>query len=401
MALFKKAEMTSGYLKAAFLGFAGDGKTFTAAELGIGLALHLRNLKSPLADRPVLFLDTEKGSDWVQPRFSGAGVELLVAKTQAFDDGCAAVREAEATASVLIIDSVSHLWKELCGAYMKKMGRNRLTMGDWGYLKTRWSEGFTTPFVNAKAHIILCGRAGFEYDHEEDDDGKKQIVKSGVKMKAEGEMGYEPDLVILMEREHDPKDITKVYRVAHILKDRADVIDEKKFRNPSFKDFLPHIERLNIGGKHVGVDTSRTSIGSMPGHESDKRQVQRAIVLDEIESLMVEYHPSQSGADKLAKLKLLKEHFKASWTEMERVMPLEKLREGYCSAYLELTGAPSAKYGQQAPSPALAALNAAHVPLEDDRIPNFDQVEGGFVALGTTATNNVSTEIKPLAVAAE
>lgn len=372
MALFKPAEMTSSYLKAAFLGFAGDGKTFTATELAGGLVQHIRKVdpKNELVNRPILFLDTEKGSDWVKPRFDKMGLELLVAKTQAFDDGCAAIREAEKTASVLIIDSVSHLWKELCQSYMKKMGRSRLTMGDWGYLKQRWSEGFTGPFVNAKAHIILCGRAGFEYDHEEDDDGKKQIVKSGVKMKAEGEMGYEPDLVVLMEREHDEKDIAKVYRVAHILKDRADVIDERKFRNPSFKDFLPHIERLNLGGKHVGTDTSRNSMGSMPGHDSDKRPVQRAIVLDEIESLMVEHIPGQGAADKSRKVALLRKHFSAMWTEMERVMPLETLRCGYDSLHMELTGEPS-RYAIKAPSPALSNLNAGAVTLEEDEIPDF------------------------------
>jgi hypothetical protein len=367
MALFKPAEMTSSYLKAAFLGFAGDGKTFTATELGGGLVQHMRKLKLEVADRPVLFLDTEKGSDWVKPRFDKMGIQLMVAKTQAFDDGCAAIREAEKAASVLIIDSVSHLWKELCQSYMKKMGRNRLTMGDWGYLKQRWSEGFTTPFVNAKAHIILCGRAGFEYDHEEDDDGKKQIVKSGVKMKAEGEMGYEPDLVVLMEREHDAKDITKVNRVAHILKDRADVIDERKFPNPSFKDFLPHIERLNLGGKHVGTDQTRTSMASMPAHESDKRATQRAICLDEIESLMIEHIPGQAAADKSRKIQLIKKHFNAGWVEMERVMPLESLRCGYDSLHMELTGEPS-RYAAK-PSPTLPPLS------DDDYIPDFPKLE--------------------------
>lgn len=365
MTLFKKAEMTSSYLKAAFMGFAGDGKTFTASELAVGLVQHMRKLKLPIGDKPVMFLDTEKGSDWLKPRFDATGIELMVAKTQAFDDGCSAIAMAEKDASVLIIDSVSHLWKELTQSYMRKMKRTRLTMGDWGFLKQRWSEGFTGPFVNAKAHMILCGRAGFEYDHFEDEDGRKQIEKSGVKMKAEGEMGYEPDLVVLMEREHDERDISKVYRVAHILKDRADVIDEKKFRNPTFKDFLPHVERLNLGGKHVGVDTTRNSMASMPAAESDKRSIQRAIVLDDIEDLLVEHYPGQSSAEKQAKVKLIREHFKAGWEEMRLTMPLEDLRDGYRSLYHVLTGSPSAKY-----APKVETLPAP-TPLEADEIPDF------------------------------
>lgn len=384
MTLFKKAEMTSSYLKAAFMGFAGDGKTFTASELALGLVKLMRERKLELGGRPVLFLDTEKGSDWCKPRFDAAGVELHVLKTQAFDDGCAAVRAAETDGSVLIIDSVSHLWKELTQSYMKKMKRTRLTMGDWGYLKQRWSEGFTTPFVNAKAHIILCGRAGFEYDHYEDDDGRKQIEKSGVKMKAEGEMGYEPDLVVLMERDMDVA-TNIVSRVAHVLKDRADVIDEKKFRNPTFKDFLPHIERLNIGGKHVGVDVSRTSMASMPTAESDKRSVQRAICLDDIEDLLVEYHPGQSAAEKQTKMRLIREHFKAGWEEMKLVMSLEDLRAGYCSLYEALVGSPSAKYVRKAvPSPSKP---------DDDFIPDFS-------TLATASPNAVTAIIQPLSAAA-
>ena len=383
MTIFKKAEMTSSYLKAAFMGFAGDGKTYTAAELAIGLALHMRKVGLSSGNKPVMFLDTEKGSDWMKPRFDKAGVELMVAKTQAFDDGCAALREAETSASVLIIDSVSHLWKELTQSYMKKMGRNRLTMGDWGYLKQRWADGFTSPFVNAKAHVILCGRAGFEYDHFEDEDDKKQIEKSGVKMKAEGEMGYEPDLVVLMEREHDANDISKVYRVAHILKDRADVIDEKKFRNPSFKDFLPHIERLNIGGKHVGVDTTRNSLASMPAAESDKRQVQRAIVLDEIEALFVEHIPGMGAADKSRKITLLKKHFKDNtWAAIERVMSLEDLRDGYDGLHIELAGRPS-RYGERK-----AEIEAIRKAAEEDEIPDF----------ASLASAAKSVEVRPLSV---
>jgi hypothetical protein len=42
MALFKKSENTSAYLKMGIMGFAGAGKTHTATLTAIGLINHMR-----------------------------------------------------------------------------------------------------------------------------------------------------------------------------------------------------------------------------------------------------------------------------------------------------------------------------------------------------------------------
>ena len=54
---------------------------------------------------------------------------------------------------------------------------------------------------------------GYEYDYFEDEAGKKQLEKTDIKMKAEGEMGYEPSLLVLMER-HTVMETMKAYRTA-------------------------------------------------------------------------------------------------------------------------------------------------------------------------------------------
>ena len=42
---------------------------------------------------------------------------------------------------------------------------------------------FTDLFINAPIHIILCGRAGYEYDYFEDQEtGKKNLEKTGIKI---------------------------------------------------------------------------------------------------------------------------------------------------------------------------------------------------------------------------
>jgi hypothetical protein len=61
-----------------------------------------------------------------------------------------------------------------------------------------------------------------------------------------------------MEREMD-METNKVSRTASIIKDRSTAIDGKKFHNPTFESFMPHIKYLNLGAKQLGVDVSRTA----------------------------------------------------------------------------------------------------------------------------------------------
>src|SRR5262249_22299987 len=150
----------------------------------------------------------------------------------------AAVREAEAAASLLLVDSLTHFWVELCRSYMAAKKRTRLQFDDWAFLKTEWAK-FTDLFINSNLHVVLCGRAGFEYDYIVDEEsGKKNLEKPDIRMKAESEMGYEPSLLVLMERKMDVAE-KETWRLATVLKDRSMLLDGAQFTNPTFKDFLP------------------------------------------------------------------------------------------------------------------------------------------------------------------
>lgn len=321
MSLFRKAENTSAYLKAGFLGFAGSGKTFTATMLAIGLAKLINERKLKEAGRPIFFLDTETGSDYVTQRVREAGLELHTAKTRAFVDLLEAIKECEANGSVLIIDSITHFWREFTDAYQRKKNITRLEFQDWNVLKSEWGR-FTDRYVNSSLHILMCGRAGYEYDNEINErTQKREIVKSGIKMKAETETGYEPSLLVLMEREMDVK-TNAVHRTAYVLKERFGLIDGQAFENPTFDTFKPHIEQLNLGGTQLGVDTSRNSNGLFTGDDGDTqwkyRARQKDIALEEIEAEMVNMYPGQSAGDKKAKADLLEELFGTrSWTAVQ------------------------------------------------------------------------------------
>lgn len=321
MSIFTESASTQAYLKMGLMGFAGDGKTYTASSIAIGLVQLMRENELPNADAPVLFVDSETGSDYVQPRFAEAGIKLMVAKTRAFTDLIAAFDEVEAGGTVLIIDSISHFWTELMDTYQKKKRKRFIEFQDWAWLKSEWRR-FTDRLVNSPCHTILCGRAGFEYDFFERDDGKRELTKTGVKMKAENETGYEPSMLVLMEKHRD-LDTGKVWRTGSVLKDRTDTIDGMTFTDPTFENFLPHIKMLNLGGDQMGVDTDRKSDelftdDGTPTWQHEKKQ--RTILCEEIKGELLKHFPSTSAADKKAKGDMLEQFFGTlSWTAVENM----------------------------------------------------------------------------------
>jgi hypothetical protein len=154
---------------------------------------------------------------------------------------------------------------------------------------------------------------------------------------------------------------------ATVLKDRR--ADEQSltgqvFANPTYKTFLPHISALALGQGHHGVDTSRNSASIIDGERNrETDRLQKEIVLEEIQGLMIAHHPGQSADDKKAKAGLLVKHFGTrSWVECEKQMSLDMLRAGYDSLHVELEGRPS-RYHQHKITPRST--------VEDD-IPDFN-----------------------------
>lgn len=336
MSIFKKATNTMAFAKVGILGFAGAGKTRTASEIAIGLH------KAIDSKKPVGFIDTETGSDFVLPIFQKHGIELMVSKTRAFSDLAAGLREGPSIFDILIIDSVSHFWVDIVESYRKKKNVNRLSFQDWGIIKPMWSNDFSTPFVTSPLHIIVCGRAGFEYDYFEGDDGKMELYKTGTKMKAEGEFGFEPSLLIEMERIKNPE-ATESYREAKtkdakmraakqimterefvrqatVLKDRSDIMDGKVFYNPSYADFAPHWQSINIGGEHHPIEEGDSQgLFNKDGQPEWMISKKRAtIALEELKAELDKAYPSSSAKEKQARIKIMEKVFMtASATKIE------------------------------------------------------------------------------------
>lgn len=328
MSILKSLGNEQGYLKAGFLGFQKSGKTHTATLLAIGTRNHFK-LKGPIA-----MFDSETGSGYVAEMVERETKQKLVGvRARSFRTLMEVANDCvKEKVSVLIVDSVSHVWRELCDSYLAQLNDKRknknlaplqkLEFQHWAAVKGLWAE-WTDFYLNSPLHIIIAGRAGFEYDMEKNDEtGRKELVKTGIKMKVENEFGFEPSLLVEMDREQVPDGNGgwKIKRKATILGDRFNQIDGKECYDPTFEFFLPHVGKL-IKGAHAPVDTAtKTDTGAdVEGNtEWERERKARAILCEEAQGLIVSIYPGQSAAEKKAKTDVIEQCFGTrSWTAVE------------------------------------------------------------------------------------
>lgn len=306
------------YLKMGIFGDTGSGKTWTASEVAMGLHKYIKS------EKPVAFFDTETGSDFMIPKFKSAGIELLVCKGTSLKELSEVMIEAEQGCSVLIIDSITNVWDEFTDAYMRKRKQNYIELWDWKPIKKEWRNSFRNPFINTKLHIIMCGREGAVYEAQEENKNgkvKKTQVKSGTKMRAEGDTGYEPSLLCEMEKIYSDGNSQYVRR-CNIVKERYGVIDSLSFDNPVFDNFLPHVSLLNIGGDHVGI-LNQESSEEMFDDEGNGKLAQilkkKEIVIEELSNELFLMYPGTSGDMKKNRIILCRDIFGTdSWEGIKR-----------------------------------------------------------------------------------
>jgi hypothetical protein len=336
MGILTKAVNEQAYLKCGIYADAGAGKTTTASYLAMAISNCLGNKK------PVAFFETESGSDFLVGRFQQEGIELLRVKSHSLTDLIETIDEAEKVASVLIVDSLTHVWGNLIESKLNAVNKSRkskncdpierLEFQHYADIKTQWAR-WTTKFLNANLHIIVCGRAGDIWERVENDKGKMELQSVGTRMKAEKEFGYEPSLSIEMERVLNPNGGWS--HKATVLKDRSDSINGKQFTftKPTaaykkgdwkavYKSFEPAIRALNIGSEHKTIDETRNAEGLFPTVDGESRSIEfarrREIALEEIKHSLMTISPGTGEAAKTTKGIILNELFGTrSWTAVE------------------------------------------------------------------------------------
>lgn len=342
MGLFKQVTSADAlaYFKAGFVGEAGSGKTYTATAIAIGLAKLAKERGLPYGNRPIYFIDSEGGAPWVIPQIEKAGVSVALCKTKTFKDLKPALEEAEREASVVLIDSITKFWMELLDSAKRKSGKGQMNIREIGIAKAMWNEAMEV-FLDSDVHAILCGREGRKYETITNENGKREVIDAGMKMQAEAGTLFEPSLVVRMRRYHNESE-EKVYRVAHVLKDRANVLDGRDFPSPTFETFMPHISRLRLVGEQDVFDRSRNSDSAIQTEDYSARDAagSKTIALEEIKGLLTSKWPGRSAHETQSKGEALQKHFGTrSWRAVE-VMTIDQLNRGLDALSLDLTGEP-------------------------------------------------------------
>jgi len=336
MGMLKPATNKMAYSKVGIYGTAGSGKTRTATEIAIGLHKAIGSTK------PIAAFDTEPAFSFVLPLFQKEGIELLVAdESRALVDLMDFMDEAEKVCDIVIIDSITHVWRDAQESYLTKLNDARkkqnkrpllaLEFQHWRPIKATWAA-FTDRFLSSKLHVIVCGRAGnvYEYQSKDDGSGKKELISTGTRMATEKELGYEPSLLIEMVINREDG---KTINTAIIQKDRADKLNGREIPMPNYAKLKPHFDFLNIGGQHFESMDKRDSQQLYEGAEEgtwDSESRKRTEWAEEIKSLLISHGLDGTSTEaKKQRNELLLEVFDTgSWSKVEN-MHSEKIKEGY------------------------------------------------------------------------
>lgn len=342
MKMLKPAENKAVYAKVGLYGDAGSGKTFTAAQLAIGLYQYAKLKK------PVGMFDTEPAASYIKPLFDKAGIEFLVYdESRALKDLMDFMDEAEKECSVVIVDSITHIWRDAQDSFLKKINASnkkkaeangwvkkwkpiyQLEFHHWKPIKAAWHT-FTDRFLASKLHMIVCGRAGSIYEYQKNEDtGKMELITIGTKMATEKELGYEPSLLIEMVKHRESGHIINR---ALVEKDRTDSLNGREIDSPTFEKLKAHFAFLNLTGQACGSMTQRDSsdLYDEEGNDNWSREKRaREIECEEIKNLLIKHNLDGNGAEaKKKRVDLLEQAFcTASWTKIEN-MASEGIRDG-------------------------------------------------------------------------
>jgi hypothetical protein len=229
MSGFRKAKAEQAALKIALYGPPGSGKTFTALLLAEGLAKR--------DGKRIAFVDTERGTDFYCKPVRERAVhpeefDFDAIYTRSLMEVLKEVRSIDpAQYSVVVIDSITHLWEAARAAYAGKQTKiGTIPMQAWGAIKKPYKDLLST-LLSSPMHVFILGRQGTEYATDEETDELKSV---GLKMKAEGETAYEPHILLRMEAIKPRKTQAPATIVAYAEKDRTGILSGRSFSNPTF-----------------------------------------------------------------------------------------------------------------------------------------------------------------------
>ena len=219
---FAKAERAKLYLRCALFGPSGSGKTMTALRIAKGIAEKM--------GVPIAVIDTEsRSASKYADRFQ-FDVENLDKKT--VDHYIDAMNEAEKTGyKVLVIDSLSHAWRELTEEVdrITQSSISKNSVLSWAKVTPK-QKRFINAILNFPGHIIVTMRSKTEWVITQGKDGKTEPQKFGLAPEQGKGIEYEFDLLMEMDQAH----------YATITKDRTGKFQDETIEKPGRLSGIPN-----------------------------------------------------------------------------------------------------------------------------------------------------------------
>ncbi len=212
MSMFVSATKEGAYARVAIFGPSGSGKTFSALRIATGMG------------GSIAVIDTERRSARkYSDRFKFDVCDL---EDRSLDGYVKAMDDARAY-DLVIIDGLSHAWKEL-RAEVDKLANAKFRGNTWA----AWSEGtprqnwFIDRMVSLPCHVIATMRSKTEWQTGADNAGRTRPVRVGLAPEQRGGTEYEFDMLLELTPEH----------IAHVIKDRTGRFQDRLIEKPG-EDF--------------------------------------------------------------------------------------------------------------------------------------------------------------------
>jgi hypothetical protein len=189
----KKAERFNAKLRIGLFGASGSGKTTSALLLAQGIVGDLSK---------VVVIDTERGSADLYAHL-GDYSTLSLEPPYSPERYIQALKECQnAGFEVIIVDSITHEWngKGGCLEIHESMTGNSYT--NWAKVTPR-HNAFIDAVLDAKAHVICCGRVKDDVVLNLNDKGKQAPEKVGLKAITRDGFDYEMTLCFDIDAKHN------------------------------------------------------------------------------------------------------------------------------------------------------------------------------------------------------
>lgn len=205
---FKKQKAKREKLKAMvnFSGASGSGKTFSALLFAKGLM----DAEMPEATEDekwaaITVIDTEHGRSLIYTEAEKHGYQFGEFGYIPFDKPHTPERYVQAIQAakdgetkVIIIDSMSHAWKEMLQMQQDAGGRYQ----DWKIIRPKEAKVWEEIFEQNQYHVLTTMRAKQSYELEKNDMDKLEVRKMGLQAVQNNELEFEYILSFMLNEKH-------------------------------------------------------------------------------------------------------------------------------------------------------------------------------------------------------